>query len=129
MAYKRAAYRYTGPDLGTVLKVLDRDGHACVRDGAAIRGDRGKDWVIHHRRPRGIGGSRREDTNLPSNLLSLCAPCHDYIESHRAEALENGWLLHQGVDPPSVAVLVAHGSRWVYLNDEAEYADNPVGVS
>lgn len=55
----------------------------------------GRGEQAHHRRPRGIGGSRRDDTNLASNGLWLCASCHAYIESHRTEALEKGWLLRQ----------------------------------
>lgn len=55
----------------------------------------GRGEQAHHRRPRGIGGSRRYDTNLASNGLWLCASCHAYIESHRTEALEKGWLLRQ----------------------------------
>ena len=44
----------------------------------------------HHRRPRGQGGSRRRDTNLPSNGLSCCPRCHDWIENHRDEAKKHG---------------------------------------
>jgi hypothetical protein len=79
----------------------------------------------HHRRPRGAGGSRREDTNTPSNALWLCsgfesrradAGCHNKIESHRADAFEKGWLVRQGVDPSSVPVL--YRGQFVYLGDD-----------
>lgn len=118
-------HRDTGPDLKTVLDVLARDGHACVRDGVPIRGDRGRDWVLHHRRPRAMGGSRDSVTNSPVNLLSLCAACHLHVESHRAEALEFGWLVPQAGDPARIAVLVGHGSRWRYLDHEGAYWDGP----
>lgn len=59
----------------------------------------------HHRRPRGQGGSRRRDTNLPSNGLSCCPACHDWIESNRDEAKKHGWLLEQHQSPAEVPVL------------------------
>jgi len=34
------------------------------------------DAQLHHRRARGMGSTRRPDTNLPSNALLLCAACH-----------------------------------------------------
>lgn len=117
--------RSTGPDLDTVMAVLHRDGYRCVLDGAAIRGDRGVQWVLHHRRPRAMGGTRRRDANSPANLLSLCAACHGYVESNRAEALSNGWIVLQTQDPAVVAVLVAERSRWVYLTADGGYADDP----
>lgn len=62
---------------------------------------------IHHRRPRGMGGSRRESTNLASNGLHACTECHAFAESHRALALECGWLVPQSEEcPETVPVLV-----------------------
>lgn len=61
---------------------------------------------IHHRRPRGAGGSRRPDTNLPSNLLGLGVNCHTHVESHREEAYENGWLVRQSASPREVPVVI-----------------------
>lgn len=118
--------RNTGPDRDTVMLVLDRDGYRCVRDGVPIEGERGTDWVLHHRRPRAMGGTRREDVNSPANLLSLCAPCHAFVESFRSAALSRGWIVLQHEDPAAVAVLVAHGSRWAYLGHDGAYHDSPV---
>lgn len=59
----------------------------------------------HHRRPRGQGGSRRLDTNLAANGLSVCPGCHDWIEHHRAEAKQQGWLLEQHQTPSETPVL------------------------
>lgn len=53
----------------------------------------------HHRRPRGKGGSRDEGTNLAGNLLRLCSPCHDEVESHRGDSLRRGWLVKHGAGP------------------------------
>lgn len=121
----RTRPRDTGPTRETVLDVLNRDGCACIRCGRQTVGTRGVDWVIHHRRPRAMGGSHRPDTNEPQNLVGLCTACHEFVESHRADALNMGWLVPQHLDPATVAVLVAHESRWVYLTASAEYSDNP----
>lgn len=76
---------------------------------------------IHHRRPRAMGGTKRADTNFTSNLLAVCGTgtsgCHGYIESHREEAIEKGWLVRQNEEPSQVPVkLSLYG--FVYLDDE-----------
>jgi hypothetical protein len=107
-----------------VEAVLERAGYACEIDGGMLGDVRGRDWVIHHRRPRQQGGSRRPDTNLPSNLLLVCPAHHEEIESRRAEAYAVGWLLPQNADPAAVAVLVQR-SRFVYLTADGRYSDDP----
>ena len=72
---------------------------------------------IHHRRPRGAGGSKARDTNQAANGLALCAACHRMVESNREQALANGWLVLQGHDPAAVPVL-RHGSDWVIFDNE-----------
>jgi hypothetical protein len=59
----------------------------------------------HHRRPRGMGGSRRDDTNVASNGLGLCSGCHRLIESYRTVAELLGWLVPQGTDPSNRRVI------------------------
>jgi hypothetical protein len=72
---------------------------------------------IHHRRPRGAGGSKAPDTNTAANGIALCTECHTWVESNRTKALEVGWLVRQGHDPASVP-MVRFGSDWVLLNDD-----------
>lgn len=106
--------RYTGPDFWTRLAVQQRFWNRCCRcgrDGATIQ----------HRKPRRAGGTRRESINAPSNLLWVCGNgttgCHGHMESYRAEALANGWLLHDGDDATAVPVLRWDGER-VLLDDD-----------
>lgn len=68
----------------------------------------------HHRRPRGKGGSSAEDTNLSPNGLWLCARCHDWIESHRAVALDLGLLVAQGKSPlhQPAWLILPYGASW-----------------
>lgn len=71
--------------------------------------------AAHHRRPRGAGGSRREDTNLPANSLAVCTDDHIWIESHREEALRFGWLVLQAQTPADIPVL--RRGVWVLLDN------------
>lgn len=66
---------------------------------------------MHHRRPRGMGGSRDMRTNLASNLLHTCMACHRHIEVNRLEALDQGWLVRQDKDPAAFSVELWNG-RW-----------------
>jgi hypothetical protein len=79
---------------------------------------------IHHRRPRGAGGSKAPDTNLASNGIAICAACHRMVESNRELAFTNGWLVRQGHDPATVPVL-RHGSEWVQLNNDGDMKEVP----
>lgn len=69
---------------------------------------------LHHRRPRRMGGTRDVNIHDPANLLAVCGDgtrgCHGWIESHRREAYENGWLLNSGADPVSRACTLRDGS-------------------
>jgi 5-methylcytosine-specific restriction protein A len=120
----KSRHKGTGPARDAVDAVYERAGHSCELCTCAVGPQRGLDHHVHHRRPRAAGGSKRPDTNLPSNLLLLCPPCHDEIESRRGEALSAGWLVLQSGDPAETAVLI-HRDRWVYLTDDGDYAAHP----
>jgi 5-methylcytosine-specific restriction protein A len=72
----------------------------------------------HHRRPRGMGGSKRANTNEAGNALVLHFKCHADIESNRKHSLLNGWLVSQHQEPLDVPVLLHYG--WVYLMNDGE---------
>jgi len=74
------------------------------------------DIELHHRRARGMGSTRRPETNMASNALALCHMCHHgRVESYRSQAYENGWLVRQSRLPAEVPVL--RRDRWVLLDD------------
>lgn len=103
--------RATGVSKETALTVLTRDGWACVSCGLDVAGgERGRDFSIHHRIPRGMGGSRDPRINQPANLLTLCGSgttgCHGGTESHRETARARGFLLWRSQDPERVPVEV-----------------------
>lgn len=71
---------------------------------------------IHHRRPRGMGGTRQADSASPANGLYVHQKCHDTIERNRATGLRKGWLVRQGDDPAQIPVQLWTG--WHLLKDD-----------
>lgn len=116
----KTRYRNTGPSSDVVDAVYERAMHSCEVCTESVGDRRGEDHHIHHRRPRGAGGSRRADTNSPANLLLLCPECHRQIEGHREVSFGMGWLLRQSQNPVEVKVLVQR-DRWVFLTADARY--------
>lgn len=55
--------------------------------------------TIHHRLPRGMGGSRKALINKASNGIAVCDRCHDAIESRREWSYDNGFLVRRGCLP------------------------------
>lgn len=80
------------------LLILQRDGGNCVRCGVhVIYMTRGIGWSIHHRRPKGRGGSSLAWVNAAANGIVLCGSgttgCHGEVESHREDAMRDGFLV------------------------------------
>lgn len=77
-------------------------------------------WSLHHRKPRGMGGTKNKMINSAANLLWLCGSgtegCHGWVESNRAVSYEQGLLLHRNDDPTEVPVVLHYGT--VLLDDE-----------
>ena len=116
-ARPRPTPRHTGPSADTKALVDARDGGRCVRCNAPANNR-------DHRRTRGSGGTNVEGINLPSNLLTLCgmgntSGCHAWKDTHRADALRDGYALPLNgpqVDAQLVPVRTRRG--WaLFLND------------
>jgi 5-methylcytosine-specific restriction protein A len=71
---------------------------------------------IHHRRPRGMGGSKDPLCGSAANGIFVHPSCHAMIESNREQAYKKGWLVHQGHDPAYVPIKKYSG--WVLLNHD-----------
>jgi 5-methylcytosine-specific restriction protein A len=78
---------------------------------------------VHHRLPRGMGGTSEVAINSPSNLLNLCLTCHQWIESIRDEAYLYGWLVRQADNPAEVPVQTFEG--WFLLLDDGTRTPTP----
>lgn len=82
---------------------------------------------LHHRRPRGHGGTKRPETNYPSNGLAVSTHCHHTIvEANPELARDRGWKVPQYLNPADVPVL-RHGSEWVLLRDDGLVFQPPQG--
>lgn len=92
--------RLTGFSAEVKAIIFDRADGRCEICGAAF-----SDMQYHHRRPRGMGGTRRADTNTASAGLYLCGQDHRTVEAYRMQALDNGWLVKQSQFPTDVPVL------------------------
>lgn len=95
--------------------VTDRAGGACE---LCFRPDANN---VHHRRPRGMGGSKLGWIDEPENLLFLCGSgttgCHGFIESRRAASYQLGWLLRVGFVPAHVPYCDLTGQWWLLTED------------
>lgn len=70
---------------------------------------------IHHRQPRGMGGTSQAGKGKASNGLWVHPMCHDRIEMYRERGLSRGWLVKQRDDPAVVPVKLWDG--WFLLDD------------
>ena len=100
----------TGFSKHTRELVYLRSGGRCERCGA-IR----TRVEYHHRRPRGMGGSRATDTNGAANCVLLCVYCHRDIEAFREAAIDFGFLVPQGKKPAETPL--RRHKQWVLLDD------------
>ena len=108
--------------------ILDREGGECFRCRLKVvwwpddRPQALAPYSIHHRRPRGMGGSTDDLTDHPSNGILVCGTgttgCHGWIEAHRSAALADGYLVRQGVDPSTVPVRLPMSAELVYLGTD-----------
>jgi len=71
-----------------------------------------KEPQLHHRRPRGSGGTRRPSTNLAANGLVLCRLCHMWVERNRAESEDLGLLIsqHTTEEPCEIPAVLRYGT-------------------
>lgn len=103
------------------MSVMVRANFRCERCGVSVQSI---PMSIHHRRPRAMGGTNRPETNYPSNLMALCGTgitgCHGYLESHRNEAFDYGFIVPQ-FETPSVVEVKTFINGWVLLNDDGSY--------
>jgi 5-methylcytosine-specific restriction protein A len=80
-----------------------------------------EDIQLHHRLPRGRGGTRKPSTNQAANGLALCQTCHHFVESYRNDALELGLLISQfDRRPPTEIPVQLDGGLYYLLADDGE---------
>jgi hypothetical protein len=128
---RRTPVEDTGPDFETKEAVRARFWNRCARCGSYGGGN------VHHRRPRGRGGSHitQEDdpenyANCLSNLLWLCGSgttgCHGWVESNRTASYEAGWLVRHGNVPPAAVPVTLWDGQEVLLDAEGGWRLAPI---
>ena len=93
-------------------EIRERDGYQCQHCGRGVN-----PGEVHHRRPRGMGGSKNPNANAPSRLVLLCGDSHRWIEANREEARSQGFLLGPGDDAEEIPILAFDGVRYVLRDD------------
>lgn len=89
------------------------------RDSGCIHCGETEAVAPHHRRNRGMGGSKVRD--VPSNIVVLCSVLNGLLESDpfwARKARDWGWKLGPGDDPREVPVWVDVEGVWVWLDDK-----------
>lgn len=95
--------------------VRDRAGGRCE-----LCGSRAEVGHFHHRRPRAMGGTSRDDAAAASNCLLLHPRCHAGIESSREKALRNGWIVSAFDSPLLIPAKLWYGL--VLLSDDGSFS-------
>jgi 5-methylcytosine-specific restriction protein A len=93
-------------------EIISRAAGKCEKCDGIVRSG----GQIHHRKARGMGGTKSLESRSLANGLYVHPSCHAWIESHRAEAYENGWLVHSW--QASVEVPVMRGHQKVLLTED-----------
>lgn len=120
-ASRQEADRVSGFSADVREIIYMRDRMKCARCGM-------RTTQIQHRRARGMGGTKRAETNEPANGILLCGSatqgCHGWVETHRAEGLANGWIVPQSQEPSTVPVLYL--GDWYMLDNMGVRAYAPM---
>jgi hypothetical protein len=108
----------------------DRQDGRCAVTGSPL-GDPDGPWHLHHRRPGGRGGTRRENQQRPGNVLALLARVHNFgapgllldgrvrsVHGDPAWSRPLGLLVSSNVDEPGSIPVRLHGIGWVFLLDD-----------
>jgi len=112
----------------TVALIIARDRGACARCGRDVTHlERGRAWSIHHRRPRGQGGTSLAWVAGAANGLVLCGSgttgCHGAVEADREAAYKEGFLVRINGRDVAADVAIRHKTLGlVYLDDDGGYA-------
>jgi hypothetical protein len=108
-----------------------RAGGRCEVSGYPL----GAIWDLHHRRNKGMGGTRRADTDTLANVLCLRPEVHNSaglasggwrgpsVHGSRSWSEPLGYLLPKNAEDLSLWPVRLHGLRWVLLGVSGGYVE------
>lgn len=110
-------------------QIYERANGLCELSGALLPGGPDGPWEAHHRRPKGMGGTRRENEDTVGNLLALVQRVHnlapDSVHMSPMRSRRYGWLVSKHVEDPASVPVVLHDGRVVLLGQRG-YIPLPV---
>jgi hypothetical protein len=105
-------------DEETRTAVFERAYYRCERchGGPDVFG-----WSVHHRVPRGMGGSKNPMLHQMANLILLCGSgvsgCHGWVESYRDQARNDGFLLQRVNSAEEIPFIDNEKNAWLIDNE------------
>lgn len=106
-------------DSQTRTLVLTRSGYKCERCYGRL--DEGYGFSVHHRLPRGMGGTKGREIHQASYLLVLCGSgvtgCHGWVEVNRTQALTLGLLIYRIDKGYEIPFMDIREKWWILDND------------
>lgn len=98
----------------------EREGGRCAVSGQPLGDQDGQTWHLHHRRPKGMGGTSRADEDTLPNVIAVTPAAHRGIHAYPARSMPRGLLLSKAQpDPAACPVRLWRG--WVFLAVEGGY--------
>jgi len=112
------------PTKQTLDIVWERDQDRCFNCWKILHRSQGG-YSVHHRIPRGMGGSRDPVLDSPANLVLLCGTgttgCHGLIEQNREMYTAYGFLIsHLSLVDPTRVPIRRWGTEEVKLGRTGE---------
>lgn len=92
-----------------------------LRDGGKCLFCLGDATDVHHRRPKGMGGTSNSYIAFGmANLVSLCREHHSWIHAHPEQGYKSGFLVHSWEDPADIPLVLKPGSFLIKLTPSGE---------
>jgi hypothetical protein len=113
----------------------ERERGRCAATGLPLGDPDGDRWNLHHRRPGGMGGTRRANQDTLPNVVALLAEAHNMgaawlpVEGVTGRSVHGdpdwsgplGLLLSPSVDNPGEVPVRVAGVGWVFLDEAGGY--------
>lgn len=110
--------------------VWERCGGQCEITGVELDYDT---FDLHHRRPKGMGGTRRADRDAVECLLALHPTIHNgarhSVHQNPRWSRPLGYLVSKHVDFPGMVPVRLLGRSWVLLGADGQYHPLPPGMA